>query len=111
MVILSEIEVDKLNNNIVGLDWDNISLTEAKHRQKTIEKKEQASTILFQTKNGFHLEIIYDIPISVEKNFEIRKKYYDCKQRLRYSPARHETTGEGYDILFNMKRGIWRKMI
>jgi len=97
--------------NIVGLDWDNITLKTAKKRQKHVEKKEQTTTLLFKTKHGFHLKIIYTIPINVEKNFKIREKYYDCKQRLMYSKMRYNIIGEGYDILFSYKEGYWRQLI
>ena len=97
--------------NVVGLDWDDISLETARKRQNKIEKKEQTSTLLYKTKNGFHLEIIYKIPLLITENFKLREKYYDCKQRLMYSKMRYETSGEGFDILFNLKKGVWRKMI
>jgi len=97
--------------NIVGLDWDNITERLAKKRQKIIEKQEKTQTLLFQTKNGFHLKIVYPSPVSVEKNFALREKYWDCPQRLNYSKKRYATTQEGYDILFNMKNGFWERLI
>lgn len=100
-----------MNNNIVGLDWDDITIFEAKKRQKNIEKIEKTSTMLFQTKNGYHLKIIYKKKLSFKQNIKIRNRYNDCKQRLYYSEKRHETTGEGYDILFNMKKHHWEKLI
>jgi len=100
-----------MNENIVGLDWDNILLSTAKKRQKIVELEEETQTLLFQTKNGFHLKIIYLNPISVKKNFEIREKYWDCETRLRYSKARYETSKQGYDVLFNMKEGVWEKLL
>jgi len=100
-----------MNKNIVGLDWDNITLKEAKTRQKHIENIEKTSTLLFQRKNGYHLKIIYNKKIPVETNLKIRKKYNDCKNRLQYSLKRLMTTGEGYDILFTMKKNHWEKLI
>jgi len=78
-------------SNVVGLDWDNITLSDAKKRQKTIEEKEKR--------------------LSVDENFCIRERYNDCSVRLSYSRQRYSVTGQGYDILFNMKKGFWRKMI
>lgn len=98
-------------NDIVGLDWDNISLRTARKRQQKIEQKEPASTLLYKTRNGFHLEMIFKSPLLVTENFRLREKYYDCKQRLMYSKMRYDTIGEGYDILFSYKDGYWRKMI
>jgi len=98
-------------DNIVGLDWDNISLKTARKRQNKIEKKEQTSTLLYKTRHGFHLEIIYISPLTITENLRLREKYHDCKQRLLYSRLRYETTGTGYDILFNMKKGKWRKLL
>jgi len=65
-------------DNVVGLDWDGISLETARKRQNKIEKKEQTSTLLYKTKNGFHLEIIFKVPLLVSENFKLREKYYDC---------------------------------
>ena len=98
-------------DNIVGLDWDNISLRTARKRQNKIEQKEQASTLLYKTRNGFHLEIIFKIPLLVTENFKLREKYHDCKKRMMYSKMRYDTIGEGHDILFNMKQSHWREMI
>jgi len=98
-------------NNIVGIDWDYITKKEAKKRQQRIEKNEPVSTMLFRTTNGFHIKLIYPYDLTVDQNFMIREKYKDCNQRLKYSHMRYKTTGQGHDILFNMKKGRWRKLI
>lgn len=98
-------------DNIVGLDWDNISLKTARKRQNKIEQNEQVSTLLYRTRNGFHLEIISEKPLLVSENFKLREKYHDCKQRMMYSKMRYDTIGEGHDILFNYKQGYWRQLI
>lgn len=105
------IGVKNTMNNIVGLDWDNISLKTARKRQNKIEQNEQVSTLLYRTRNGFHLEIIFKIPLLVTENFRLREKYWDCLRRLEYSKRRYLLTGNGFDILFNYKKGHWRKMI
>jgi len=101
---------DKMSN-VVGIDWDGISIQEAKKRQKNIEKTENISTLLFRTQNGYHIKLFFDYEIIPSENFMIRETYKDCKKRLEYSKARYDATGSGYDILFNMKKGIWREML
>ena len=98
-------------DNIVGLDWDNISLKTAHKRQNKIEENEKASTLLYKTAHGYHLEIVFRLPLTITENFKMREKYHDCKKRLMYSKLRLETTGSGNDILFNMKEGTWRKLL
>jgi len=66
---------------------------------------------LFETRNGFHIKLFFDRRLSVDENFCIRERYNDCSVRLSYSRQRYSVTGQGYDILFNMKKGFWRKMI
>lgn len=95
----------------VGIDWDNINIYEAIARKTNIEKIEKIPTMLFRTKNGYHIKLYFNREISVEENFKIRKKYDDCKQRLEYSTKRYEATGNGHDILFNMKKNHWRELI
>ncbi|RLF34561.1 MAG: hypothetical protein DRM98_00430 [Thermoplasmata archaeon] len=96
---------------IVGLDWDGISLEDAKRRQEKIEQAENVQTILFETKHGFHLELIYPTPVSVEEGFKIREKYDDCKTRMVIGRKRFNVTGTGHDILFTMKNGFIRKRV
>lgn len=91
--------------NKVGLDWDNITLQEAQRKRQTIEQIEGVATMLYATMHGYHCIIIYrpDKKISVAKNFQIRKRYWDDPERLRISKIRYEKTGRGYDILFTTK--------
>ncbi len=93
--------------NVVGIDKDHITLEEAKTLQHTIEEQEKCQTLLWKTQHGFHLEIIYKKPVSKKRNFAIREKYGDCKERMRISRLR----GEPYDVLFSVKDGHWRKLI
>ena len=94
--------------NVVGLDWDDITLDVALERQKTIEEKEKIQTLLYQTAHGFHLELIFKHNISVADNFTIREKYWDDEKRLNVSKQRHMTSGSGHDILFTIKNNHWR---
>jgi len=94
---------------MIGLDLDNITKEQAIQKARQIEKEQKAPVILYQTKHGFHIEILKDV--TVEENFEIRKKYGDDPKRLEISKKRYKITGKGHDILFAQKNGYWRKRI
>ena len=98
-------------DNVVGLDWDNISLKTAHKRQNNIEENEKASTLLYKTAHGYHLEIVFVLPMTITENFKMREKYHDCKKRLMYSKLRYELGSDGHDILFSYKEGHWRKLL
>lgn len=100
-----------MNEYIVGLDWDDLPIEQAKKKQLDIERQENTGSLLFQTQHGFHLLIIYDKPKKVSENFKIREQYNDDAVRLQCSKKRYSLTGQGYDILFNKKQGFWRKII
>jgi hypothetical protein len=98
-------------HNIVGLDWDDINLKKAKKRKKKVERETGCQTILYMTQHGFHLEIIFDRDVSVDENFRIREKFWDCKDRLDIGKRRYKTVGRGHDVLFCEKNGFKRKRI
>jgi hypothetical protein len=93
--------------NVVGIDKDYITLDEAKQLKTKIQQEQKCQVLLWQTKHGFHLELVYLRPIPKKKNFQIREQYNDCPERMRISHLR----GEPYDILFSIKDGFWRKYI
>jgi len=95
--------------NCIGLDKDGISFDEAKQLEQKIIKEQKCQVILYKTKRGFHLILIYNTNISRDKNFAVRKKYGDCKERIRRSLLRPDDVP--YDILFSIKDGHWRKRI
>lgn len=98
---------------IIGLDWDNIDLNEALRRRTIVENQEKTSTLLFRTLHGFHLYILFKKDVSVDQNFSVREKYWDCKNRLNYSKSRFMTTNrkDDIDILFTMKNGFFEELI
>lgn len=96
-------------DNVIGLDKDNISLEEAKALQEKIHNEENATVLLWQTQQGFHLEIIYKHPITMEEKFKIREKHGDCERRMYYSKLRKNPHFQ--DVLFSMKDGHWRELI
>jgi len=98
-------------SNCVGLDKDGISLEEVKQLKEKITKEQKCQVIVYQTKRGFHLILIYTRNILKKENFKIREKYGDCKERIRRSLLRSETPEVPYDILFSIKDGIWRKRV
>lgn len=93
--------------NVVGIDKDHIALEEALLLRTRIEEEQHCQVLLWKTKHGFHLEIVYKIPISKEDNFKIRERYGDCPERMRISRLR----GYPYDVLFSIKDGHWRTLI
>jgi len=95
----------------IGLDWDYVPIKTAKKRMKQIEKELNCQSILYKTKRGVHLILIFNKFISKEKNFELREKYQDCPERIRRSLLRSETPGVPHDILFSIKNGHWRERI
>lgn len=98
--------------SIIGLDWDDISIDVAKERQGKIESIEHISTLLFQTENGFHCELLCPCEVPVSEDFRIREKYWDDKRRLYYSKLRHDHLGLGHhDFLFSFKNGHGRRLI
>lgn len=88
----------------IGIDKDNISLSDAKKLKQKIMKEQKCNVILYQTKRGFHLLLIYNREITKKENFAIRKKYGDCTERLRLSKIRSKTSGVPIDILFAIKQ-------
>lgn len=95
----------------MGLDKDEISYKEAKELEKRIMTEQKCQVIVYKTKQGFHLLLIFKKAISKERNFEIRDKYGDCKERIRRSLLRSETPGVPHDILFSIKNGHWRERV
>lgn len=96
--------------NIVGIDKDGISEDEAKHLKKKIECEKKCQVILYKTKNGFHLELLFSDELSVEDRFKIRKKYGDCSERLRISKL-NSRAKSSKDILFTVKNNHLRHRI
>ncbi|HDL60173.1 MAG TPA: hypothetical protein ENH14_01825 [candidate division WOR-3 bacterium] len=101
--------------NRIGIDLDYAnppSVIELKRKILKEQKQNGLTQVLvFQTRHGYHLELIYDRDISAEENFQIREQYGDCKKRMEYSKKRYELIGGGYDILFQMKEGVWRRRV
>ena len=97
--------------NTVGLDWDNIMLQEARRRRQDIETQEKVSTTLYKTLHGFHCVLLFNHPVSVEDNFQIRERYWDDVNRLKISKLRYKTIGYGHDLLFHSKNKHWREKI
>jgi hypothetical protein len=88
----------------VGIDKDNISLLDVKELKNKIENEQKCNVILYQTKRGFHLLLIFDKEISIKNNFKIREKYGDCSERLSLSKMRNKMGGVPTDILFSIKK-------
>lgn len=97
--------------DIVGLDKDDFSVEEGKQLRDKIEKNEDCQVILYKTKHGVHLELIFERKIPLKENFKIREKYDDCKGRLQVGRKRLRVTGSGHDILFHQKNDYIRKRI
>ena len=101
--------------NRIGIDLDNVSLERAIKLKYIIlneEKKNGLTQILvFQTKHGYHLELIYNRNMTVKENFMVRKQYGDCPIRQMYSKERYELLAGGYDILFHVKDNHWRRRV
>jgi hypothetical protein len=93
--------------NVVGIDKDDITLEEAKQLREHIQQEQNCQVLLWQTKHGFHLELVYLRGIPKKENFKIRERYGDCPERMRISHLR----GDPYDILFTMKDGHWRELV
>ena len=94
---------------MIGLDLDNITKEQAIQKARQIEKEQKAPVILYQTKHGFHIEILKDV--TVEENIRIREKYGDDPRRIEIGKKRYKITGEGYDVLFAYKDEHWRERI
>jgi len=101
--------------NRIGLDLDYANLPSVIELKRKIlkEQKQKGLTqvLVFQTKHGYHLELIYNRNISAEENFQIREQYGDCEKRMEYSKKRYNLIGDSYDILFQMKEGVWRRRV
>lgn len=97
--------------NCVGIDKDYIPLLEAKELEKLIRKEQKCETILYKTKHGFHILLIFNRNIPKKENFELRNKYGDCPARVRLSLARSDRPGVPYDTLFAIKNGHWRERV
>jgi hypothetical protein len=97
--------------NIIGIDRDESTIDEMKKLQKQIEQEEHVTTLLYETKHGYHLELLYPSTISINQSFKTRKRYGDDKKRLYYSKKRYNLTGTHNDILFSIKNGQRRKLI
>lgn len=101
--------------NRIGIDLDYADIEKVlKLKERILSEEEQngiTQILVFQTKNGYHLELIYNRNIPIEENFRIRERYGDCKTRLEFSKNRYELIGSGYDILFQIKNGYWRRRV
>jgi hypothetical protein len=91
---------------IVKLDKDNISETEVRKLKEKIQKEQNCQVILYRTKNGYHLELLFDNDVD---SFKIRKKYGDCSERLRISSLKCRKICGETDILFTIKNGYQRE--
>lgn len=69
-----------------------------------VDKYESAST------NGFHYEVHLKKPVSIQRTFQLRKKFLDDKVRLFFSVGDF-LKNWSYDILFTDKKinGEWKK--
>ena len=94
-------------HNVVGIDKDGITLQEAKQLKEQILTEQKCQVILWQTKHGFHFELVFLRGIPKEENFQIRERYGDCPERMRISRLR----GDPYDVLFSVKDGHWRELV
>ena len=101
--------------NRVGLDLDYANLPSVIELKRKILKEQKQNgltqVIVFKTKHGYHLELIYNRNISAEENFQIREQYGDCEKRMEYSKKRYNLIGDSYDILFQVKEGVWRRRV
>ena len=101
--------------NRIGLDLDYANLPSVIELKRKILKEQKQNgltqVIVFKTKHGYHLELIYNRNISAEENFQIREQYGDCEKRMEYSKKRYNLIGDSYDILFQMKEGVWRRRV
>ena len=101
--------------NRIGLDLDYASLPSVIELKRKILKEQKQNgltqVIVFKTKHGYHLELIYNRNISAEENFQIREQYGDCEKRMEYSKKRYNLIGDSYDILFQVKEGVWRRRV
>lgn len=102
-----------MKENCVGIDRDNNTYDEIKKLQQQIIKEQKCEEVaIFKTKNGWHLLLIFNKKISKEKNFQLREKYGDCQERLRFSHLRSDGYQDiPHDILFTIKNGHWRERI
>jgi len=101
--------------NRIGLDLDYANLPSVIELKRKILKEQKQNgltqVIVFKTKHGYHLELIYNRNISAEENFQIREQYGDCEKRMEYSKKRYNLIGDSYDILFQVKEGMWRRRV
>ena len=101
--------------NRIGLDLDYANLPSVIELKRKILKEQKQNgltqVIVFKTKHGYHLELIYNRNISAEENFQIREQYGDCEKRMEYSKKRYNLIGDSYDILFQVKEGVWRRRV
>ena len=101
--------------NRIGLDLDYANLPSVIELKRKILKEQKQNgltqVIVFKTKHGYHFELIYNRNISAEENFQIREQYGDCEKRMEYSKKRYNLIGDSYDILFQMKEGVWRRRV
>jgi hypothetical protein len=96
---------------VIGLDKDDISLLEAKQLKEQILKEQDCQIILYQTNRGFHFQLIFQKEKTQKEGFKIRKKYGDCKERMRLSKLRSKIPHVPTDILFSVKNNIWRRRV
>ena len=97
--------------DVVGIDKDFISLEEAKNLKEEIIKNERCQVIVYQTKRGMHLQLIFNKKLNQKECFVIREKYGDCSERLSLSKMRSKLPEVPTDILFARKNGIWRRRV
>jgi hypothetical protein len=90
--------------NTVGIDKDGISLAEARQLKEQIMKEQQCQVVLYQTRRGFHLILVFKGDIPDADNFKMRERYGDCPERMRRSRLRGEMPGVPIDILFSIKK-------
>ncbi|MFW6173726.1 MAG: hypothetical protein ACOC5T_08280 [Elusimicrobiota bacterium] len=97
--------------DIVGIDKDDYSVEQGKTLKDTIEQNENCQVILYKTKHGIHLELLFDKKINLKENLKIREKYDDCRGRRQVGIKRLRVTGSGHDILFHKKNGFTRERV
>jgi hypothetical protein len=96
---------------VIGIDKDNISEKEVRKLKKKIEDEQHCQVILYKTKNGYHLELIFNNDMSLREAFAKREEYGDCSERIRISKLNSRISTHATDILFSMKNSYLRKRL
>jgi hypothetical protein len=99
----------------IFVDWDGLKLDDFLNNLEVyldFEKRINVKEVkFFQTNHGYHLKIYLEKSISMLQNLEYRAALRDDKNRINLSLLKYYISGNlrDFDVLFNMKNGIWEK--